>query len=166
MNNSINYYDRMSSPRQNEYLSGFERAILVEEVKLPDLQEDKDQPLTADYLAHHDEYKLAFNQYKDIRANFNIPILSPLMDNREKTTLKNNNSPSVRSHTGVKLNTNSYQSSNYVTLVIPKYLLYNFKEKIPKGTEFIIVNVGGSSNVSDMRIIGIYSTFEEKEEDK
>ena len=65
-------------------------------------------------------------------------------------------SPTVRNiQSDCNLRVSSYEKSNYVEINIPKYILLNFLDKIPEGTRFLIIFVGGSIEIADIRIIGV-----------
>lgn len=145
-NQNGNYYDKQE-------IISIERAQLAEDIPLPAISTQK---LTLNFLENHDEYILAQNVYTDMIGRFYLNIMTPLLDKSESKT-ENKTAPSTRGHKGSKLNTTNYVSTNYVSLVVPKYILLNFTGKVPKGTEFIVASVGGSLDVEDMRIIGIYS---------
>lgn len=150
---SSNYFDQ-------QVLSSVERVKLAEDIILPKLPVE---PLTLEYLENMGEYKLAINEYQDTMGKFYLPIMTPLVDKAE-TNDKLTVAPSTRQHRGSNLRTQSYNTTNFISLVIPKYILLNFKDKVPKGTEFIIASIGSSLDIDDMRIIGIYSLITESAE--
>ena len=101
-----------------------------------------------------------FTSVKNINGKFFIKILTPMV---------NSNKAAVQSRAGLK-------SSNYITLSIPSYLLFQFMnigfttidEKkvlkysmpdggfvIPKGTIFFIEFLGGQAEADKAYIIGI-----------
>ena len=149
-----NYYDE-------RHIKSIERVTLAETINLPKIS---NYPLTLENLKKG-EYLLATNEYKDIEAKFYIKILSPLI-NIDNVSDKQKNQISTFRHSGSTLNTDSYNSSNFITLTIPKYILLNFVDVIPKGTEFImacvggLASTGGSMEIEKMRIIGIYNEIE------
>lgn len=131
-----NYYENQSIPRS-------ERVVLAEDLKLPG------SPIS-----------LASSAYPKIKGKFFMPLMTPLME-QEETNNQEKSSPSNKGQiSSSKLQTDSYSSSNYFELSIPVYLLLGFENTIPKGTEFIITSIGGSISIEDMRIIGLYTTFE------
>lgn len=142
-----NFYDKQSIP-------SIERVKLAEDVKLPALPK---YTLTHDNLeAYGSPYLLMYQEYVDTEAKFYIPIMTPLLDSAEVKENKSTKAPSTKGHKG-SLKTSNYGSANFINLVIPKYILLNFTDKVPKGTEFIAASVGGSIDMDDLRIIGIYS---------
>lgn len=141
-----NYYD-------DQKISSIERAKLAEDILLPELPKE---PLTLEYLKNIGEYKLAINEYTDVVGKFFLTIMTPLIDKGEAVEAKKT-APSTRGHKGQGLPTNSYTSSNFISLTIPKYIVLNFKDVIPKGTEFIVASVGGSIELEDLRIVGLYT---------
>lgn len=140
-----NYYDNMELK--------IERAILAEEIILPKVT--KERYITHDWLKYN-TYISPFTEYEDTIGKFFIPILTPMVSQGEVWT-KTKSSPSTKGHKGDGLQTRSYNTSNYISLYIPKYILLNFVDKIPKGTEFILSSINNSIDIDDMRIIGIYS---------
>lgn len=140
-----NYYDK-------QQLASVERVKLATDIILPKVTTE---PLTLKYLELGNEYKTPFTEYTDMEGKFYITIMTPLVD-KSQANKKSQVAPSVRGHKG-NLGTNNYSSSNYITLTIPKYILLNFKDKVPKGTEFIVASVGNTVDLDDLRIIGIYS---------
>lgn len=141
----MNYFENQSIPYA-------ERAVLAEDIELPDTNNNN---VSLSYLESNPEYKSQNTEYKDIEGKFYIYIMTPIID-KDEAKEQTKKSPSTKGHTGDELTTSSYTSSNYVTLKIPKYILLNFSGKIPKGTEFIIVSIGGSMDLSNIRIIGVY----------
>lgn len=133
-------------------ISSIERVVLAEDIRLPEISK---YPLTLKNLEDKGEYKLAFNEYTDVKGKFYLNIMTPLID-KGSVGEKNNSSPSTKGHKG-NLATNKYKSSNYITLIIPKYIVLNFTGVIPKGTEFLIGSVGSSIDLSKIRIIGLYT---------
>ena len=133
----------MSNYFEDQQISTIERVVLAEDIILPEINKDciSGSP---------------FYLYKDTLGKFFLPIMTPMLDKnsiREAQKI----SPSTRGHKGNPLTTESCRSTNYISLYIPKYILLNFINKVPKGTEFIIASVGGSIEIEDMRIIGIYT---------
>lgn len=124
-----------------------ERVVLAEEIKLPKSESD----------------------WRDIKAKFFFPIMSPLMDSSSAKD-KTQSAPDNKNVTGDKLNASKYTSANYVELYIPRYLLSNFNKREPykgpnvyrhiiieAGTEFLVASVGGSIKLNHLRIIGLYT---------
>ena len=163
-----------------------EKAILLEDVKLPIY--NKKKKLTRKFfysiqrLLYHDsdiyddnyhehemnvEYELAYNELKNIDANFYIPMLTPTMSsNGDKSEKKS--APSKNQFKGEYIESRSYTYSNSVKLTIPKYILFQFLDNktekvgekdpfIPKGTEFIICAIGGLGRLENIRIIGLFT---------
>lgn len=146
-------------------IAAVERAILAQDIFLPATNTDKS--ISFKELESKGSYKIisAFDVYKDIKAKFYLTILTPLVDKND-VAQKSNGSPLIRGQAKSKLYTSGYTSSNYVELTIPKYILLQFKNKVPKGTEFLICIPGGGMDIDDIRIIGIYSIKEEVQYDQ
>lgn len=168
-----------------------ERAVLMEEIKLPVYNNRKKLNRSFFYNAvkyfigsydpyvdrwcnafsstdNEPEYKLAYNELKNIEAKFYIPVIMTTFVNDGTEVKVNSKAPSK---TGFKGNIQSlpYSSSNCVKLIIPKYILLQFIDQkedsagnikdpiIPKGTEFLVACVGGHMDLEHMRIIGVYT---------
>ena len=145
-NNNGNYYDKQS-------IITIERAQLAEDIPLPAITTEK---INLEFFESGKTCILAQNAYIDTIGKFYLNVMTPLLDKQE-SKMETKSAPSTRGHKGSSLNTRSYTSTNYVNLVVPKYILLNFTGRVPKGTEFIVASIGGSLDVEDMRIIGIYS---------
>ena len=145
-NNNGNYYDKQS-------IITIERAQLAEDIPLPTTTTEK---INLEFFESGKTCILAQNVYIDTMGKFYLNVMTPLLDKQE-SKMETKSAPSTRGHKGSSLNTRSYTSTNYVNLVVPKYILLNFTGRVPKGTEFIVASIGGSLDVEDMRIIGIYS---------
>lgn len=184
-----NYYDNISSSFPYP-----ERATLIEAVKIP-VNMDK---LTLNYFnpklkeetkptgSGEDSYTNSYYEFDfdkvfsfpwdmitgNVQGKFSVSILMPTTTEVTDAVDKDTRSPKQTGFKGAKVVTSSYQSSNYLTLTIPKYILYQFigstkltidnKTKsayctIPKGTEFIAVVPGAKQDSTKMRIIGLYS---------
>lgn len=143
----------MGNIYDEQELTSIERVQLAEDIELPELPEE---PLTLAYLQENEEYKLAFNEYKDMMGKFFLPIMTPLVEKGEVND-ESKAPPSTKGHKGSSLETTKYTSTNCIQLVIPKYILLNFKKVVPKGTEFVVASVNNSISIEDMRIVGIYS---------
>jgi hypothetical protein len=102
------------------------------------------------------------------KAKVNIPILMPL----EKSDRPNIETKSINLEGGnsIKGSKSTYTTSNYITLNIPTHLFPEpvkstyienglVKERsittIPKGTEIIIVFIGGYIKIDKIRVISI-----------
>jgi hypothetical protein len=114
-----------------------ERVKLVEDIKLPE----------------------SVSEYKNISAKFYFNLFTPLVD-KSKVNSQFKSAPNINKYSNNSLSTSDYQQSNYITLIIPKYMLYQFDNIIPKDTEFIITCIG-EFKIEHFRIIGIYTLEEE-----
>lgn len=148
-----NNYFRNEDKTKGFYMDTIEKAILVEEIKLPEVTTDKSIDLS--FFESGKILKLASNIYTDMKGKFSVKMLTPTMDN---SSAKDNLSiaPSNLGNRGQSMSTNNYTTSNYVTLTIPKHILLGFTEKVPKGTEFIVASIGGSTDIEKFQVIGLY----------
>ena len=120
------------------------------------------------------EYKLAYNELKNIKAKFYIPVLMTTVAKSDTEVKTANRAPLTTGFKG-KIRSLPYDSSNCATLTIPKYIILQFLDLkteteglkdpyIPKGTEFLIACVGGHMELENMRIIGLYTlTYDRKD---
>jgi hypothetical protein len=114
-----------------------ERVKLAEDIILPDSIDD----------------------YKNTKAKFYLLIYTPLID-KDNIKTQTKSAPSLSKFNNNNLKPSKYDESNYITLTIPRYILFQFKNKIPKNTEFIITNIG-KFEIDHFRIIGVYTLDEE-----
>ena len=186
-----NYYDNISDHHSFVYV---EQATLVESIKIP-INLDK---LTLNYFnpklkeeskptgsgedSYIDSYyefdfekvfSFPWDSLKNVQGKFKIPVLMPTTTSESEPLDKDARAPRKSGFKGTAtMVTSSYQTSNYVSLTIPKYMLYQFigstkmtidnKTKtayctIPAGTIFLISSYGGHQDLSKMRIIGLYT---------
>ena len=134
-------------------LTYVEEATLLEDILLPEL------PPFPTWEEIHDNnvyYPRTVELYEDMEGKFSVPIITPLGDNTGEPVDDIAGAASARNimNEGA-LQVSTYQESNYVTLNIPKYILLNFLEIVPKGTRFIVAFIGGSTNIGDIRVIGV-----------
>lgn len=133
-----------------------EVAVLQQAIPLPELPED---PLTLATLEAYDEigkeYLTAQDIYTNMVGNFYIPILFPLVEDGESTELMFD-APPTKNVLNNTLATKEYVERNFVSLMIPKNLVLNFRGEIPAGTKFIVAFIGGNTSIENMSIIGIH----------
>jgi len=110
-----------------------ERVKLAEEINLPESIDD----------------------YENIKAKFYINILTPMLD-KSMTKSETKSAPNISIYNNNNLTPSDYEQSNYITLTIPRYILMQFKNKVPIDTEFIITCIG-EFKVQHFRIIGLYT---------
>ena len=138
---------------------GIELAILQQDIELPELPDPEIDPLTLETLERYKEegkeYKLMENEYEDVIGLFYIPILFPLIENGESVELEFD-APSTSNILNESLSSSKYIERNHISLMIPKYIVMNFKKVIPKGTRFLIGFIGGSMSINNISIIGLY----------
>ena len=103
----------------------------------------------------------SMNDYEKITTQFYFNIFTPLLD-KSKIKYESKSAPSVSKFNNNNLNPSDYDQSNYINLTIPRYMLFQFKDKIPEGTEFIITCIG-EFKIEHFRIIGVYTLDSEVE---
>ena len=173
-----------------------ERAVLMEDIKLPVYNNKKKLNRSFFYNAvkyfigsydpyvdrycnafastdKEPEYKLAYNELRNIQAKFYIPVLMTTFTNNGTEVKVNNKAPSTAGFKG-NIKALAYSSSNCTVLTIPKYIVMQFVDQkedasgnikepiIPKGTEFLIAAVGGVMRIDHIRIIGLYTLVYDK----
>lgn len=143
------YYN--GSATELKYL---EEAILMEDIQLPELPPF---PTHLEVTLETVYYPRPIELYHDMKGKFKITILNPLDENIDSPVDNIKGSNTVRNIINKDCNiaVSSFEETNYVTLNIPKYILLNFINKVPKGTKFIVGSLGGSTDVEDIRIIGV-----------
>lgn len=135
-----------------------EVAILQQKVRLPKLPKEKLSIATLiQYEEEGRDYKLAIDAYDDVIGNFYIPILSPMVDNTSSTELEFD-APKNSSVLNKSIEGTGYVERNFINLIIPKYIVLQFRDIIPKGTKFLVGFVGGCIDLTNMGIIGICSS--------
>ena len=102
----------------------------------------------------------SINDYKNISAKFYLNIYTPMLD-KSKIKSEEKPAPLLSKFNNNSINPSKYEQSNYIELTIPRYILLQFKDKVPAGTEFIITCIG-EFKINHFRIIGLY-TIEESE---
>lgn len=119
---------------------------------MPNFYEQQELPYAEIAVLGED---IEFDSYKqNITGKFLIPVLMPMQE--LNNLVKNNISIADIDQTNRKNSISKYSITNYCNLTIPRYLLYNFDNKIEKGTKFIIVSIGGDIDLDNIRIVGIY----------
>ncbi|MCM1215949.1 MAG: hypothetical protein NC548_15690 [Lachnospiraceae bacterium] len=133
-----------------------EKAILLEEIILPELPKfvSKGHHSHSGHSVIASPYSIKI--YHDEIGKFSIPILTPTNENYSDPydgvvpTVSTGNITS-----DVPIVASSYVQSNYIELKIPRYIVLNFIDKIPKLTEFIVAFIGDSYEIDDVKIIGV-----------
>jgi hypothetical protein len=115
-------------------------------------------------LAEDIELPESYDDYENITAKFYFNIYTPLVD-KSKITSEGRPAPLVSRFNNNNLNPDKYETSNYIKLTIPRYILFQFKNKVPAGTEFIITCIG-IFRIEHFRIIGLYSLDNEVNENE
>ena len=129
-----------------------EIGFLQEAIKLPTLPKG---PLTLAAL-ESGPYNLMQDCYKDEVGKFYIPSLFPLVDKGDGPEEFIYSAPKTNKTNGTLKPIKKYTEVNYVELVIPKYIVYQFRDVIPKDTIFLIGFNGEDREISNLNVIGIY----------
>ena len=127
-----------------------EVGILLEDILLPPL------PKISEVLSGSVEKFRAEELYMDMIGKFCIPILFPFDEENMEPKDKDEVAPTVRNIINdCNLEVKEYKTSNFIEINIPKYILLNFVDKIPKKTKFLLTFVGGGIQIDDIRVIGV-----------
>lgn len=131
-----------------------EIAELQRKIYLPLLPLEKltDQVLGA-YRYNNTYYWTKEDKYTAMVGNFYIPMLTPLVENRESTEIINA-APKVNAD----ISSSRYITSTYIELVIPRSIVLQFNNLIPKGTKFIVSFFGGNSRNDSIKILAVSDT--------
>lgn len=100
--------------------------------------------------------EILIGAYEDKIGKFSVPIITPTNSNYSDPV--DNITPPVSTGNIISdgpVRASSYVQSNYIELKIPKYIVMNFTKKIPKLTEFIVIFIGDSYELDDVKIIGV-----------
>lgn len=154
-NLSTSFYDKVSYS-YTDALS-IELAELQRTIYLPLLPMER---LSHSVLAAYEEEKVPYwskdEVYTSVLGNFYVPMLFPMVENPEESTDMIHPAPenSMLLQDG-GYETSEYTTRTYIELVIPKYIVMNFNDTIPKGTMFVVGFVGGSNTIDSMRIMSV-----------
>lgn len=118
----------------NEFFNGLkiEIAILQEDVTLPS----------------------SMLEFKNEIGKFYVPVLFPLIDSADGAVDIALNAP--KNNTNGALVGKQYYERNYINIIIPKYIVLNFTDVIPKGTKFLLSFMGEKFTLENLNIIGIF----------
>lgn len=133
-----------------------EIGILQEEIELPPLPKDDLTLGTLEAYARAGKvYNLIQNCYEDMVGKFYIPVLFPLVDMADGPEEFIHNAPKKNGIIG-DIEGSKYTEQNYIELIIPKYIVMQFRDIIPKGTKFLIGFSGEHKKISNLNVIGLY----------
>lgn len=155
MNLNNDYYGNISS-NYSASLSN-EIAILQRKIYLPLLPLERltDMVLTA-YRANNRYYWFKDDVFKAMTGNFYISMIAPLVKDGDSTDIIYN-APRIKS-TEEKFPVSEYKTRNYVKLTIPRHIVLQFNNLIPKGTKFNVAFEGGNSSNYSMKITSVADT--------
>ena len=133
-----------------------EKAILQRPVILPATSEEYIDSRTLDAYAEIGEQFLRPDDiYSDVKANFYMPLIFPMVEDGESTIMIHD-APNIDNAYSIGgMETSEYKEANFIPLIIPKYIVMNFKDEIPAQTEFIVNFTGGTLNYDNIHIMGI-----------
>jgi hypothetical protein len=167
-NSNVNssFYDRVSNSYSDSL--SVEIAELQRTIFLPLLPMER---LTYSVLAAYEDEGLPYwfkdEVYTSVLGNFYVPMLFPMVENPEESTDMVHPAPE-NGHViqddpeREPYTTEEYTTRTYVELIIPKYIVMNFTDTIPKGTKFIVGYVGGSNTIDSMKILSVAQLNDEE----
>lgn len=144
---------------ENEYFKKLviEIGILLEDIILPELpKEELSLSVLQQYASEGKTYNLIQNCYTDMIGKFYIPSLFPLIDKADGPEEFIYSAPKTYKSNGTLKPVDKYIETNYLELIIPKYIVMQFKDVIPKDTYFLIGFNGEEKEITNLNIIGIY----------
>lgn len=160
------FYDQSSSLYSTAL--SIEVATLQKKVYLPLLP--KEYPTDYVLQAYRElgaRYTTMADAYSDVVGNFYVPMLFPLVEDGDSTVMKFK-APDTSNivNTDAAFTTTEYLEKNYINLVIPKYIAMGFRDLIPAGTKFVVGFIGGSSVISNIKVIGLSTRSEDYTEEE
>ena len=154
-NLNSSFYDKINYS-YTDALS-IELAELQRTVYLPLLPMER---LTHSVLRAYEEERIPYwnkdEIYTSVLGNFYVPMLFPMVENPEESIDMLHPAP----ENSMLLEEGGFEPKEYITrtyieLVIPKYIVMNFEDTIPKGTMFTVGFVGGSNTISNLRVLSV-----------
>ena len=158
INRNNDYYKNI----ENTYSASLsnEIAILQRKVYLPLLPLEKISDFVlAAYRYLGKTYWFKDDVYKAKEANFYVSMIAPLVKNGESIDILHM-APSTANVINGDFQTSEYKTRNYVKLIIPRNIVLQFSNLIPKGTKFNVSFVGGSDANYAMKVVSVAETVE------
>ena len=149
----------ITNGNENDYYKNLvlEVGILLESIPLPPLPND---PLTLSTLESYAEqgktYNLMQNCYTNKMGKFFIPSLFPLVDKADGPEEFIYKAPRTYKTNQSIVPIKNYTEVNYLELIIPKYIVMQFRGSIPKDTVFLIGFNGEEKEIRNINVIGLY----------
>jgi hypothetical protein len=136
-----------------------EVAVLQRKVYLPLLPLERMNDLVLGAYRYLGKYYWTKEDVFEAKTgNFYIPLLFPLVEDGESTTVVHS-APQVKNvATDSKLEASSYKTNNFVPVIIPRHIIMQFSNLIPKGTKFNVSFIGGSSSNYSIKINSVNET--------
>lgn len=153
-NGYFNNIDSVYSDSLSNEIAELQRKIYL---PLLPLERLTDQVLAA-YRYNETYYWTKEDKFTAVVGNFFVSMLTPLIDNNESTELIND-APKTKTYNNA-VEGSEYVTSNFIELVIPRYIVMQFSNVIPKGTKFNVTFFGGASRNKSMRIVSVADTVE------
>lgn len=154
----------MSKTNTISYNNSYNQNIMIEVAILKD---QINLPYVSDEVDRYGKIHTPDLVYQNMIGNFYIPVLTPLVeDNKAEGDMASDGStsyalqfkaPSTNNIINKSMTVDTYEESNYIQLIIPKYILLNFRHFVPARTKFIIGIIGGKVTPNNINIIGLYT---------
>ena len=98
--------------------------------------------------------------YTSVIGNFYIPMLFPMVENTAESIELIHKNPNTRniSSNNSAFGTERYITKSFVELVIPRHIVMQFSNIIPRGTKFCIGFIGGNTNTNSIKILSVAQT--------
>jgi hypothetical protein len=156
INTNNAYYNNISNFFSDSL--SIEVATLQKNVILPYINEEFTcYQIMHAYKEAECEFRLADEWYHDVKANFYMPMISPMVVDGD-STLMEHTAPDVSNFIATgegEFVVSEYKEQNFIELIIPTHIVLAFRKEIPKGTKFIVNFSGGTAAYAAMSIIGI-----------
>jgi hypothetical protein len=90
-------------------------------------------------------------------GNFYIPMLFPMVENVEESAEMIHKEPNNRNvkSSDIGYGVEKYITRSFVELLIPKHIVLQFTDTIPRGTKFNVGFIGGSTTLSNIKILSV-----------
>ncbi len=95
--------------------------------------------------------------YESMIGNFYIPMLFPMVENIPESVEMIHKEPSNRNikASDIGYGTEKYITRSFIELLIPKHIILQFTDTIPQGTKFNIGFIGGSTSISNIKVLSV-----------
>lgn len=94
-------------------------------------------------------------------GNFYIPMMFPMVENTPESIELIHNNPNTKniSTSNKGYGTEQYTTRSFVEIVIPRFIVMQFHNIIPRGTKFCVGFIGGKTDTESMKILSVAKTI-------